>query len=72
MKAETLQILWHDKEPIYTCDTSGDLMVTAGVDSVIRVAQNKRTMITNFDSTALPCLSGILVLVDVASHSDTG
>jgi len=38
MKAETLQILWHDKEPIYTCDSNGSILATAGTDSVIRVS----------------------------------
>ena len=37
MKAETQQILWHDKEPIFTCDATSEIMATAGTDSVIRV-----------------------------------
>jgi len=72
MKAETLQILWHDKEPIYTCDTSGDLMVTAGVDSVIRMWRVIATQGKNRSVEFLQDLTGHSKTINVVRFAPNG
>ena len=37
MKAELLQIFWHEKQAIFSLDFSVDKLATAGGDSKIRV-----------------------------------
>lgn len=39
MKVKTIQILWHNKQPIYTADFEpfGSRLATGGADSAIRV-----------------------------------
>ena len=41
MKVKTIQILWHNKQPIYTADFEpfGSRLATGGADSAIRVIQ---------------------------------
>ncbi len=40
MKVKTIQILWHNKQPIYTADfePAGSRLATGGADSAIRVS----------------------------------
>lgn len=37
MRVKTVQILWHDKQPIFSVDLSGSLLATAGGDSMVRI-----------------------------------
>lgn len=38
MKVKTLQIVWHDKEPVYSLDFHADgVLATAGADKDIKV-----------------------------------
>lgn len=43
MKAKTLQIVWHEKEPVYSVDFCGpNCFATAGADKEIKIWQVRK------------------------------